>query len=692
MGASMTVIKHRFVLLGLAVLALTTLGAVPAAEAAGVSPAAVKQLAAPSPSAVLDGPACPDVMVIAARGTNEAPSNLAWQDPAGYTADPSHNHGAGATLFKMYNQLANANQNLRFSLEPVVYPTSLALGQIVQYAGAPKTGGSNIALDIQAFDALCNHTVHYVLAGYSLGAWAVHDALDHELTRAQLGEIVGVALFGDPKFQPGQPYVRDFKSQDTYYGLAYRVDQANNGIPDSVVARTGSWCLPADPICQFQYNHLLTWRNEFQACRNNSAACAHFQYYNDGETLSAATFLRGFLPAASLWPHLTSAAPPDGTVGDPYTWTATAAPAGTYTWASAGILPPGLAFSAGGTLSGTPASAGTYNFSITGTDIYGRYVTSSVTITINSASGGGSGSGFAYVASNANGTVTPINIATNTAGTPITVGSFPSGIVISPDGTTAYVDNGGSGSNGKVTPVDLATGAAGTPIPVGTGPLDIAITPNGATLYVTDWGDGKVVPISTATNTAGPAIPVGNSPFDIAITPDGATAYVANCGSNTVTPINLATNTPGTPIPVGNCPEGIAITPNGSTAYVSNSTDGTVTPISIATNTAGIPIPVGSNPWGIAITPNGATAYVCDTGSGTVTPISTATNTAGTPIPVGEGPTGIAITSDGARAYVTNGTDGTVTPIDLTTSTPGTPISLGSLSDVYGIAITPGST
>ena len=44
----------------------------------------------------------------------------------------------------------------------------------------------------------------------------------------------------------------------------------------------------------------------------------------------------------------------------------------------------------------------------------------------------------------ARGTVTPIATATNTAGTPITVGSDPDAIAITPDGKTAYVSVNGS--------------------------------------------------------------------------------------------------------------------------------------------------------------------------------------------------------------------------------------------------------
>ena len=205
-----------------------------------------------------------------------------------------------------------------------------------------------------------------------------------------------------------------------------------------------------------------------------------------------------------------------------------------------------------------------------------------------------------------------------------------------------------------MTPIDLATNTPGAPITVGSTPFGIAITPDGKTAYVTNAGDNTVTPIDVATNTAGAAIHVGSrsfgTPVAVAITPDGKTAYVTNYGDNTVTPISVATNAPGTPIPVpGSFPTqgvfGIAITPDGKTAYVANWRGAnSVTPIDLATNTPGAPITVGSTPFGIAITPDGKSAYVTSQeGNGTVTPIDLATNTPGTAIPVGGFPQGITI-------------------------------------------------
>jgi YVTN family beta-propeller protein len=300
----------------------------------------------------------------------------------------------------------------------------------------------------------------------------------------------------------------------------------------------------------------------------------------------------------------------------------------------------------------------------------------------------------AYVANYSDNTVTPIDVATGSAGTPIKGLNNPGAIAITPDGKTAYVAN----YDGKtVTPIDLATGSAGTPIQVGSDPEAIAITPDGKTAYVVlspDNGNGTVTPIDLATGSAGTAIQVGQGPDAIAITPDGKTAYVVNNGSGTVTPIDLATGSAGTAIQVGNQPDAVAFTPDGTTAYVvnseSNSNNGTVTPIDVATGIAGTPIQVGQGPDAIAITPDGKTAYVANyDGTTGVTPIDLATGIAGTQIP-GRDCGAIAVTPDGKTVYFVssyNGSDGTVTPIDVATGSEGNPIQVGN--GPVAIAFTP---
>ncbi len=284
---------------------------------------------------------------------------------------------------------------------------------------------------------------------------------------------------------------------------------------------------------------------------------------------------------------------------------------------------------------------------------------------------------YAYIANDvlSVGSVTPVAVATGIAGTPIPVGKGPVALAMTPDGTTVYVANDGSGT---VTPIATATNTAGPPIPVGHYPHAIAITPDGTTAYVACY-DGTVVPIDTATGTAGPPIQAGNEPAAIAITPDGTTAYVVNnVLSGTVTPITLATRTVGAPIPVGGKPVALAIAPDGTTVYVANLGSGTVTPIATATGTPGPPITVGEKPEGIAITPDGKTAYVANFGDDTVTPIATATGRPRAAIHVGHEPEQIAITPDGKTAYVGDSGDGTDTPITTADDQAGTPIPVGN--------------
>jgi len=280
----------------------------------------------------------------------------------------------------------------------------------------------------------------------------------------------------------------------------------------------------------------------------------------------------------------------------------------------------------------------------------------------------------AYVTNYSAKTVAPIDLTTNTPGTPIDLGAEPWGVVITPNDRTAYVS---VTEADEVVPINLATNTPGTPIPVGLRPEKLAITPDGSTVYVPNENGDTVTPISVATNTAGTPIPVGKHPSTIAITPDGRTAYVTDEGEGKVSTINLSTNTTGTTIAVGKEPEGIAITPDGRTAYVANYESGDVTPIDVATNTPGTPIPVGTDPEGLAITPNGGTVYVSNFGSQNVTPIDVATNTPGTPIPLTSKPAGIAIAPSGKTAWVGSWVGESVTPINLATNAPGAPLVLG---------------
>ncbi len=305
----------------------------------------------------------------------------------------------------------------------------------------------------------------------------------------------------------------------------------------------------------------------------------------------------------------------------------------------------------------------------------------------------------AYVVSYNDDAVIPVNTATDAVGTPITVGSGPSAIAITPTATTAYVTDEGTTNTapGTVTPIDLFTNTPGTPIAVGSGPDAIAITPDGLTAYVGNYNDDTVTPINLATNTPGKPIPVGAPPTAITISPDGSTAYVTQGFADDDIPIDTATDKAGPGIL--NTADGFAsaITPDGATLYTPNFRYNGVATLDTATDARGS-IAALDDPEGVAITPDGSTAYVTyentfssNSNKASLLPIDTATGTPATPIALGTSAAeGIAITPDGSTALVTDQVGDTVTPVDLASSSAGTPISLGtSGTNPVAIAITP---
>jgi DNA-binding beta-propeller fold protein YncE len=132
----------------------------------------------------------------------------------------------------------------------------------------------------------------------------------------------------------------------------------------------------------------------------------------------------------------------------------------------------------------------------------------------------------AYVTENGGaGKVYPISLPSGHVDAPIAVGASGdglAGIAVTPDGSKAYVSDY---TKATVVPIDLADDTAGTPIDLpGTSPYAVAITPDSKTVYVSNGalaGD-TVTPISTATGTPAPAISVGDAPRGIVITPDQA--------------------------------------------------------------------------------------------------------------------------------------------------------------------------
>lgn len=290
----------------------------------------------------------------------------------------------------------------------------------------------------------------------------------------------------------------------------------------------------------------------------------------------------------------------------------------------------------------------------------------------------------AYVAARFSDLVAVVDLATLTVEASIPV-DCPLQIALVPGQPKAYATQG---CGTTVTPLDLATNTAGTSIEVGPLPYDVDVASDGSTAYVTTWGapgvtPGALTPIAVASDTVGTPVPFGGTiPTAVEITSDGGTAFVALQQGGAVVPVDLATGMTGERIPVPSRPAGLALTPDGATLYVTHEAvtplgigepaPRDVTPVDLATGTALPQIAVGSATHGVVVTADGTTAFVTETGvaSGVVS-IDVATNTAGSLITVPGSVVGLAIGP-------TPPPDTTAPTIDLQT-TPSAPSGGGGM-------------
>ena len=195
-------------------------------------------------------------------------------------------------------------------------------------------------------------------------------------------------------------------------------------------------------------------------------------------------------------------------------------------------------------------------------------------------------------------------------------GSDPCGLAISADGTKAYVCL--SIAN-KLAVVDLTSGTVSQQISVGIAPWNVVLSPNGTNAWVSDWGgrtptngdltatsagtsvvidsrgiaaSGVVSLVNLTTGLQTAQITTGLHPSDLALSQDGSTLYVANANSDTVMVIDTQSKS---------VKETILVRPSSTLPFGSSTT-----------------LPFGSEPNGLALSVSGTNLYVATAGNNAI--------------------------------------------------------------------------
>ncbi len=255
---------------------------------------------------------------------------------------------------------------------------------------------------------------------------------------------------------------------------------------------------------------------------------------------------------------------------------------------------------------------------------------------------------FAYIPNLVDNTVSVVNTVSGSVVATIPVGTNPTAVSVTPDGSKVYIANEASNN---VSVINTASNTVTATIVVGGPARALVVNHAGTLVYV---AAGSVIEvISTASNTVVGTVGAPAAPFDIVMDPTDAFTYTANYTSpGTVTQTDVIDNSTSFIIPAGNATAGVAITPDGGRVYAVNSQAASVTVIDVATEMVIATIPVGFNPEQAAVNPDGKTVYVTNSGDGTVSVINVLTNKVTGTIACGAGAFGVNISADGKVLYV----------------------------------------
>jgi hypothetical protein len=206
---------------------------------------------AAAPAGAAERRACPDVLVLGARGSGQRA-------------------GAGPEVGRLAGRLGDVDRVGSVALIPVRYDASPFGGPLLDPLGferAVRSGAGRLLAQTAREVRRCP-AADLVWAGFSQGALVVRAAMDR-VEADEVAAVAAVVLLADPARMPGDVVDRGPAASSAGTGPA-----RGRAVPSAWAERTTSWCIAGDPVC------------DSGADRPLAGLLAHAQGYRDPAVLA----------------------------------------------------------------------------------------------------------------------------------------------------------------------------------------------------------------------------------------------------------------------------------------------------------------------------------------------------------------------------------------------------------------------
>jgi YVTN family beta-propeller protein len=252
----------------------------------------------------------------------------------------------------------------------------------------------------------------------------------------------------------------------------------------------------------------------------------------------------------------------------------------------------------------------------------------------------------------------------------ITTRKHPQDIVISRDGSLAYVAEMGTmkAPGNTVAVIDLRSRQIVKRLSLGRATLPhlLALSRDGRTFWAACAPENAIVELDTRSGTVRKMWDTQQKgSYLFVVTPDEKKLYVANFDAGTVSVISRPDGSVRTLV-LGGQPIGIDVSPDGTEVWVSNFQNSTIAVIDTATDRIMQTFPAGGDgPARVKFTPNGTQVWITQSRSNELVIFAAAQRRVIRRIPTGRFSKGLLILPDGHHGFVSAMDDNEVVEVDV---------------------------